>query len=326
MPTELTKADAQSLAPQWWDSREMLDTLKQTVCRGATDAQFRMFLEVCKGTGLNPFLKEIWFVPNVGVMAGRDGYLRVANEHPMFNGMETLVERDKEGMPIKATCKVWRKDREHPVTCEAYYNEYRKDSQVWKTYKSAMISKVAEVLALKRSFSINGLVTEEEIGEPAPPKPRTLAEIEQRHAAEVHEAEVVIEEESHSKKPRKRGAVSFDAMKSFGVLKKEFLEVARTTEPYYAILSSYGFAHADEISDTQKAREIYKAMASKLNELKQDNQVQDLLEKSCEQLGVGRFMQILGANGCETITEALQLAGDPLETLLRELKLAVEGV
>lgn len=147
-----------------WDSREMVDTLKQTVCKGATDAQFRMFVEVCKATGLNPFLKEIWFVPAVGVMAGRDGYLRIANEHPQFDGMETRVERDEKGVPIKATCSVWRKDRGHAITCEAWFSEYRKNGNVWQTYPSAMISKVAEVLALKRSFAINGIVTEEEIG------------------------------------------------------------------------------------------------------------------------------------------------------------------
>lgn len=147
-----------------WEQREMIDTLKATVCRGATDAQFKMFIEVAKATGLNPWLKEIWFVPNVGVMAGRDGYLRVANDHPAFDGMETRVERDERGVPIKAVCTVWRKDRNHPVISEAYYDEYKKTSQVWQTYKSAMIQKVAEVMALKRSFAINGVVSEEEIG------------------------------------------------------------------------------------------------------------------------------------------------------------------
>jgi phage recombination protein Bet len=151
------------VTPQYEDP-QMLDTIKQTVCKGATDAQFRMFVEVCRATGLNPFLKEIWYVPSVGVMAGRDGYLRKANEHPQFDGMETRVERDEKNIPIKAVCTVWRKDRNHPVIAEAYYNEYRKGGNVWQTYPSAMIAKVAEVLALKRSFTINGVVTEEEIG------------------------------------------------------------------------------------------------------------------------------------------------------------------
>lgn len=151
-----------------YERHEIVQAIKQTVCKGASDAQLIMFLEVCKKTGLDPFLKEIWFVPSVGVMAGRDGYLRVANDNPQFDGMETRVERDETGKPIKATCSVWRKDRTHPITCEAYYSEYKKSSPIWQQYPSAMISKVAEVLALKRSFSINGVVTEEEIGNPGP--------------------------------------------------------------------------------------------------------------------------------------------------------------
>ena len=162
----------QSLIPTGdrYDQPAMIETIRQTVCKGATDAQFRMFIEVCRGSGLNPFLREIWFVPSVGIMAGRDGYLAVANKDPQFDGMETRVERDEKNVPIKATCTVWRKDRGHPIICEAYYNEYKKSSGVWQQYPSAMISKVAEVLALKRSFAINGVVTEEEIGtgEPQP--------------------------------------------------------------------------------------------------------------------------------------------------------------
>ena len=172
MSTEITR---QETAMDKYDQAEMVATLKQTVCKGATDAQFRMFVEVCRGTGLNPFLREIWFVPSVGIMAGRDGYLAVANKHPQFDGMETRVERDEKNVPIKATCTVWRKDRGHAIICEAYYSEYKKSSDVWQKYPSAMISKVAEVLALKRSFSINGVVTEEEIGS-GEPEPRGSAQ------------------------------------------------------------------------------------------------------------------------------------------------------
>lgn len=148
-----------------YDQREMIDTIKQTVAKGATDAQLKMFIEICRTTGLNPFLKEIWYVAEKGIiMAGRDGYLRVANEHPMFDGIESRVERDANDKPVKAICSVWRKDRSHPTTCEAYLSEYKKSSPVWTQYPSAMLMKVAEVLALKRSFSINGVVSEEEIG------------------------------------------------------------------------------------------------------------------------------------------------------------------
>ncbi|HYT08966.1 MAG TPA: RecT family recombinase [Rugosimonospora sp.] len=161
-----------------YDRAEILSTIRQTVCRGASDPQFRMFIEVCKSTGLDPFLKEIWFVPGVGIMAGRDGYLRVANRHPQFDGMKTVVERDAKNVPIKAVCEVWRKDRAHSVSCEAYFNEYVKPTPSWKQYPSAMIGKVAEVMALKRSFSINGVVTEEEIGRNPPAPVGVPVEIE----------------------------------------------------------------------------------------------------------------------------------------------------
>ncbi len=192
---------------QRYEDEQLLQTIRDTVCKGATPAQFRMFIEVCKSTGLNPFLKEIYYVAEKGIiMAARDGYLRVANENLQFDGMETLVERDDKKVPIKATCRVWRKDRAHPVTCEAYYSEYKKSSPVWTQYPSAMISKVAEVLALKRSFAINGVVTEEEVGEqgskeaqqeylrskgiePKPHNPETRADV--RNASEAHKALIV---------------------------------------------------------------------------------------------------------------------------------------
>ena len=40
-------------------------TIKQTVCKGATDAQLRMFIEVCKQTGLPPW-------PAAGLVAASD--------------------------------------------------------------------------------------------------------------------------------------------------------------------------------------------------------------------------------------------------------------
>jgi phage recombination protein Bet len=169
-----------------YDQQEVIQTIAQTVAKGASPAQLQMFLQVCKRTGLDPFLKEIWYVPEKGIiMAGRDGYLRVANENPQFDGMETRVERDDKKVPIKAVCTVWRKDRGHPITCEAYYSEYKKSSPVWAQYPSAMISKVAEVLSLKRSFAINGVVSEEEIGHDGTGSIAAAQEVAERKIAEL---------------------------------------------------------------------------------------------------------------------------------------------
>lgn len=282
----VTQQDAAILMKRYED-REMLETLKQTVCKGATDAQFKMFVEVCRSTGLNPFLKEIWFVPSVGVMAGRDGYLRVANEHPMFDGMETRIERDSKGVPIKATCQVWRKDRGHPITCEAYYNEYKKAGNVWSTYPSAMIGKVAEVLALKRSFSINGIVTEEEIGEASEVEPRgskeAAQEVAQRklqemraataakqsEAPKVHDAEFVeppptdLERQLEASVKQAQKSKNFTMLEGFSNIKKELGE-----KEYYRILSDNGFEKSNQILDVEVGRKIYLLMGKRLAEMR----------------------------------------------------------
>jgi phage recombination protein Bet len=146
-------------------NREVIDTIKRTVAKGASDAELAQFLEVCKATGLNPFLREVWYVgATKTIMAARDGYLRIANEHPQFDGIESYTIDDPSGDPLKGVCIVYRKDRNHPIKMEAKFKEYNKPkSNVWQQYPSAMIIKVAEVLALKRSFSINGVVTPEEM-------------------------------------------------------------------------------------------------------------------------------------------------------------------
>lgn len=287
-----------------YDDPGMIETLKQTVAKGATDSEFRMFLEVCKSTGLNPFLKEIWCaVPMkngqrnpfgaVLIMAGRDGYLRVANDHPMFDGIETRVERDSKNIPIKAVCTVWRKDRSHPTICEAYFNEYYKPGYgdkpgIWDTYKSAMIAKVSEVLALKRSFSINGVVTEEEIGDQAPApqheprgssaaakelgetKVRALqAGASRQEAEQIHEAEFVeppptnLEATLEASIKQAEKSKNFEMLEGFAQIKKEIGK-----EEYYRILSLHGVEKSNEITDLKKGRMIYREMGARLAEMR----------------------------------------------------------
>ena len=267
MTNELTKQDGGAV--DRYNDETMLNTLRETVCKGATIPQFRMFIEVCKGTGLNPFLKEIWFVPGVGVMAGRDGYLRVANESPQFDGMETRVERDAKNVPIKATCSVWRKDRSHPITCEAYYNEYKRSGGVWDKYPSAMISKVAEVLALKRSFSINGVVTEEEIGEQEPTRAEKVQAAKEVGAAklaamtgEVHQAEFV-EQPEMAESPAN---ISFKALESFKDIKTELKKLGAEAR-YYGVLKTFGVEKSNQLNEIN-ARDAYKALAAELKAIR----------------------------------------------------------
>ena len=161
--------------------REKIDTIRNTVAKGATNAELEMFLTLAERYQLDPFLKEIWFVKDVGVMTGRDGYLKIAMRHPDYDGIVSAAVREgdtfelqplvptvkhsfgsKRGQVIGAYAVVYHKSR-RPVICYADLVEYQKGGNVWNKYKSAMIQKVAEVMALKRQFAISGLTTEEEV-------------------------------------------------------------------------------------------------------------------------------------------------------------------
>ena len=158
---------------------EMLNTLRNTVAPGLTDSEFALFAEIVKSTGLNPVTKEVWAIKAGGrlqLMTGINGFLRIANSHPMFDGMEVEFEWDNKQL-VSATAKVYRKDRRFPAVATAYMNEYGKPSPIWKTMPSVMLSKCAKSLAIREAFvqELGGLYTQEEMpAEFAPPRATTI--------------------------------------------------------------------------------------------------------------------------------------------------------
>ena len=169
---------------QW--SRDEVETIRRTVAEGATDSELKMFLHLSQTYGLDPFAKDLWFIKPGGkpvIMTSRDGYLKIANRDKHYdgmdadvvysgdsfrktqNGVEHIYGAKDRGMPIGAYAIVYRDDRRVPVYVYAPFRDYNKGTGTWKQYPHAMIQKVAEAMALKRAFSISGLVTREEMDE-----------------------------------------------------------------------------------------------------------------------------------------------------------------
>src|SRR6056297_2094312 len=160
-----------------------IETIRRTVAEKATDDEFRMFMHLAKSYGLDPFNGEIFFWKMNGkptIMTSRDGYLKIADSHPAYDGLVSDVvrandvfkrERDNinheygadRGDIIGAYALVYRKDRRYPVYAFASFKEYNAGTRVWAKYPSAMILKVAESMALKRAFTVSGLVSREEM-------------------------------------------------------------------------------------------------------------------------------------------------------------------
>jgi phage recombination protein Bet len=184
----VTKPGKSQLAEQISFTDEQVQLMKDTVAKGATTNEFMLFMHLAQHYGLDPFLKEIWCLKYASnqpatVFTSRDGYLKIASRDPQMDGIQSDVVREGDvlekrpdgsvsqtygnprGAILGAFALVWRKDRSHPAYFYAPLNEYNTgNNPTWKKYPSAMIVKVAEAMALKRAFSISGLVTQEELG------------------------------------------------------------------------------------------------------------------------------------------------------------------
>ena len=152
-------------------NKKQLEFLRSTVAKNSTDEEFKLFLLLSEKYGLDPWAKEIWFIKyneksTPAIFTSRDGYIKIAHASGQFDGMESYTIDDENGVPIKAVAMVYRKDASRPFKAEIKVSEYNKGGNpTWKTFPSAMAMKVAEVAALKRAFSISGVVTKEELPE-----------------------------------------------------------------------------------------------------------------------------------------------------------------
>lgn len=189
-------------------TQDQADLVKRTIAKGATDDELKMFLYLANKYGLDPFAKEIWFIKRVKkakdhkgqwdyprlpngevdytgaettIMTSRDGYLKIAQQSPDYDGLIAFVVKEGDDFYIDADeykvhhrfgtdrgkiIGAWaRCDREgrKPQLTFVDFSEYNTGKGVWEKYPSSMIQKVAETFVLKRQFNISGLVTQEEL-------------------------------------------------------------------------------------------------------------------------------------------------------------------
>ena len=160
----------------------LVDTIKATVAKNATDEELYMFLSIAKQYGLNPFMKEIWFTKmngEIAIMTSRDGYKKLAERQPDFRKCQSMAVYENDEFEIEMTMgevmnithKFKQNDRGNLIGAYAVlkttnmdnyvsyvnFKEYDKRNNIWKKYPSAMIRKVAENDVYKKFASVNGL-------------------------------------------------------------------------------------------------------------------------------------------------------------------------
>lgn len=157
-PIKKTNSPSPLYAGQY--SREQVDLLKTTICKGASDDQMTVFLHICKHTGLDPFAKQIYLVPRWDNKEKKeiwtpqtsiDGQRLVAERTGRYcPGKESTFTYDKNGQLLSATAYVKKQTADgtwHEVSATAYWSEYvqkTKDGQpthMWKDKPHIMLSK-----------------------------------------------------------------------------------------------------------------------------------------------------------------------------------------
>lgn len=185
-----------------------IDLIKRTVAKGATDDELKMFSHIANSYGLDPFKKEIYFWKQQGqtiIFTGRDGFLKIAKDDLNYRGIQSFAVCENDTFEWdggKIVHKFGGKNRGaiigawavtyHAVNepCYAYapWDEYNCPSKpTWQKYKSAMIIKCAETMALKRQAGITGLASADELGIDDPdalPEPPALVENTKQSRAE----------------------------------------------------------------------------------------------------------------------------------------------
>ncbi len=175
-------AEKISLMTQY--SPQEVAVLKNVIAKTLSDTELAYFLSFSRSVDLNPFLKECWAYKNsrgdLIVFAGKDGFLKKAQNDPRFAGIvsSAVCQNDNctidipngkvthtfdvkgRGNPIGAYARVTMRGIDIPTLVWIDRGEYDKKQNTWNSNPSAMCEKVAVTQACKKACGISGLQSE----------------------------------------------------------------------------------------------------------------------------------------------------------------------
>lgn len=181
-PVEIEAMDGQRMTVTF-------DDVRNFICKEATIAECRIFLETCKQYHLNPFTKEAYLIHYDNkngdtastIVLGKTCYMKMAEAHPQYDGFEAgvivmdeaageLIHREgsivyQGETLVGGWAKTYRKDRSRSFYEEVNFREYDTKKSLWVTKPATMIRKVALVHTLREAFpaTFGGLIDESEV-------------------------------------------------------------------------------------------------------------------------------------------------------------------
>lgn len=148
---------------------KLLDTLKATVFKNASNEQLMALCIVANEFKLNPFLKQIYAFPDKGggiiPVVGVDGWIALINSQPGLNGIEFIMEDDANGKPYSVTCVIHVKGREYPCKVTEYLSECARNTDPWNKSPRRMLRHRALIQCGRVAFGLAGIKDEDEAAE-----------------------------------------------------------------------------------------------------------------------------------------------------------------
>ena len=143
------------------DGSGLIDTLKATAFKGqVSDAQMTALLIVANQYSLNPWTKEIYAFPDkqngIVPVVGVDGWARIINSNPQFDGMDFTQDDDS------CTCTIYRKDRSHPIRVTEWMSECRRSIGPWQSHPKRMLRHKAMIQCARLAFGFGGIYDQDE--------------------------------------------------------------------------------------------------------------------------------------------------------------------
>lgn len=144
----------------------LTSTLKNTVFKGASNEEFVSLVIVANAYNLNPMLKEIFAFPAKGggiiPVVSVDGWIRIVNEHPQFDGIEFNDIVDEKGNLYAIESVIYRRDRSRPIKVTEYMDECKGTGPAWQKTPKRMLRHRALIQGGRVAFGFSGIYVEDE--------------------------------------------------------------------------------------------------------------------------------------------------------------------
>lgn len=283
----------------------LLDYLK-TMNKGLTEQQTKQFLAVAGTFGLNPWKREVYAVTfknkdgstEMSIVTGYETYIKRAELNPNYDGYEItwkggfkpgkIVKHGKSGdwevsaiVPdgeVSCTCTVYRKDRNHPISEEVFFDEYNQGNAMWQSKPRTMLKKVAIVSAFRKAFPIDfgGMpYTSDEL-----PEHMTGADkLEQQGYTEV----------PHDNPQPQAPAKPKTAKKEIDEETKQFMDGMKglwtqAPEIYKSTMDEFGFKSANNVPPERRG-EVFNTIVANITKAAQHQSAPTAMEQADEVTG-----------------------------------------